>query len=614
VPAGSATAADVPGRYDVVINGFGYCFADSVEPSLPFRTHRAIYDISPTFVERQNVSQAYGDQTQDFFLTSTQNDWSLGEDQKFFHLSDKDSVRRYWAGTNVDITVPGQVTIRPGQVTKTFAAAVSGCGYDGAVSVHTASSTNVYQIDNTGTITDRGAHGAGGLPEMLASDGLFLYLCGSAVTSTRKYDSIAHTYAAFSATALEWGAYTSNTLFGTKSGLLKQLDTAGASTTLFTWKGADGTTIANARRIVRAGGTLYVLSPANESPDGATYLSLYAGTAPVQVAEFPSSFQPSGMCEANGLIYIIGHETNGALGVRTVIYYLANGTLGRLYAAQGWYTGNHAGLDICNYLGGLVFPDLTSSTLRYYDLAAGGVSTIGSITPTNSDIHMSASKNALLVTQNAVDTIFFASNAATASTATVTSSLMDFDNSLAKMFRGIKVDWQAASDGDGGSVDIAYQVDSVSGSYTNLQTSAVSGTEYLATSVSGHAISVKITLNKGTSTAGPILKRVYVRAAPQLQQFNSGLYIFDCTASQAQPRELRDGTYSPLTGYEMVENLRTAAKSTTPFSITDKVNGTYNGLVDLQAQDGWDVYEIHPDPDNPSKPGSYFVRVKVREV
>jgi len=54
-------------------------------------------------------------------------------------------------------------------------------------------------------------------------------------------------------------------------------------------------------------------------------------------------------------------------------------------------------------------------------------------------------------------------------------------------------------------------VGDVDGSYTTLQTGAVSGTEYTLT---GRNISVKITLNKGTSTNGPVLKRHYIRAAP----------------------------------------------------------------------------------------------------
>jgi len=192
--------------------------------------------------------------------------------------------------------------------------------------------------------------------------------------------------------------------------------------------------------------------------------------------------------------------------------------------------------------------------------------------------------------------------------------LIDFDSSLSKQFRGIKVEFTLATDGDFGSVDIAYQLDGVDGSWTNLQTSAVSGTEYTFTNISGHAIAVKITLNKGTSTSGPVLKNLSVRGAPVMPVYPRGEYIFDCTASEAQPRELRDGTYHPLDGYDQVQNLITARNNTSPISVTDKINGTFTAFVDVNDPQGFDVYEIHPDPDNPSKPGAYVVRLTVRGI
>src|SRR5690348_14609837 len=95
-------AADVPDRYDVVFSlndgtTYGFLYADSVESNLPFRTHKALYSYSPTFLERQNLSNTYGDNFQDFFLTASQADFSEGEQQKFFRVNDQDSVRKYWA-------------------------------------------------------------------------------------------------------------------------------------------------------------------------------------------------------------------------------------------------------------------------------------------------------------------------------------------------------------------------------------------------------------------------------------------------------------------------------------------------------------------------------------
>ena len=611
--AGDATAADVPAKYDCVINGKGYCFADSVEPSLPFRTHRAIYDISPTFVERQNVSSVYGDQAQDFFPTSTQNDWSLGEDQKFFRIQDADSARRYWLGSNVDVTVPGQVTLRPAVSTLTMAAAVSNAVWSSPNSIFTASSTNLYEIGPTGTITDRGAHGAGGLADAICTDGTFIYLSGNACTSIRKYDQSAHTFAAFSATAAGSMCFLNNTLYGTKGGILSQYDTSGSASTIFTWKNAVGTSLGNTRQIVSFGGKIAILTPSAQNASGAE-LWIYDGTAPTIVARFPETFTERVIFEADGILFVAGTEINSNFGARTVVYYLAQGTLGRLYSSQNWFTGSYAGVAGGRFQGGLLLTDIANSCVRFYNLAAGGVSTVAPLTPPTGDVFIGQGATSAAITQGSTSVLFFPSNSNAATSGYVASSLMDFDNSLTKTFRGIKVDFTAAADGNGGSVDIAYQVDSVNGSYTSLQTGATSGTEYLLSGVSGHSISVKITLNKGTSTLGPILKRVYVRAAPQLQQFKSGLYILDCTNTASQPRELRNGTYHPLTGYEQVQNLLTAAKATTPFSVTDKVNGTFTALVDLSDSEGWDVYEVHPDADNPSKPGTYMVRIKVREV
>ncbi len=155
-----------------------------------------------------------------------------------------------------------------------------------------------------------------------------------------------------------------------------------------------------------------------------------------------------------------------------------------------------------------------------YNLGVGGIHCVGSYTVTNATPMMAASKDVVVHTRNAT-TAWYYPTTSTASSASVSTSLMDFGNSLSKLFRGIKVDWTAATDGNGGSIDIAYQVDSVDGSYTSLVNSAVSGTENTLSGVSGHSISAKITLNKGTSTSGPILKRIYVRAAPALQTFRN---------------------------------------------------------------------------------------------
>src|SRR5439155_23686771 len=103
------------------------------------------------------------------------------------------------------------------------------------------------------------------------------------------------------------------------------------------------------------------------------------------------------------------------------------------------------------------------------------------------------------------------------------------------------------------------------------------------------SISVKVTLNKGTSTNGPVLKRIYVRAAPEQQSFESREYVLDLSGvGFKDPVQLNDGTFHPLSGHEQAKNLRTAVKSQTVVFITD-VFGTYNGL--LQPAD-CEVYAV----------------------
>jgi hypothetical protein len=53
--SGPVTAAEVPGVYDVVIDGYGFVFWTSLMQSLPFRNQRAAYSYTPTFLERTNV-------------------------------------------------------------------------------------------------------------------------------------------------------------------------------------------------------------------------------------------------------------------------------------------------------------------------------------------------------------------------------------------------------------------------------------------------------------------------------------------------------------------------------------------------------------------------------
>jgi hypothetical protein len=631
--AGDATAADVPGKYDVVLGGKGYVLADSVEPSLPFRSHRAIYDITPTFVQRSNVSNSYGDNAQDFFLTARQRDWSLGEQQKFFR-NGQDG--RYWMGQNVNVSTPGQVNLSPALTLSSALAesVVSGCRTRSAVSsVNLVGATHLYQIAPDGTSIDEGAHGLGAIPAPFGActDGINTYISTAAAgtVGVRRWDTSSFT--TFSATAADSLAFVNNTLFGLvgyngNTTTLIQYDTAGTATTLFTWKLATGTSFNGApsmAKIEAFGGKVLILLAYGQ--DAGAELWIYDGSGASRLEVFPTNFVAYDLEILYGVAYVSGSFIKPAspttVYTRPAIHFFDGSQVGLLWQANAYGTfsipttnvvgvGPHPTLTM--YEGSLVFNDDTTGNLMLYSPSRGGVSSIATYTVSGDTPRLVSSGTSFFLTRNQTTYRFFPATTYPSS-GYVISSLIDFESSLMKQFRGVKVDFDSASDGDGGSVDIAYQVDSISGSWTTLKTGAASGTEYEFTNISGHSIAIRVTINKGTSTAGPTLKNMNVRAAPILRQFRSGLYVIDCTGSPDAPRELRDGTYHPLAPFDQVKNLLALAQTTTPFLVTDRL-GTFTALVDLNDAEGFDIYEEHPAPDNPEKSGSYLARVKVREV
>jgi len=186
----------------------------------------------------------------------------------------------------------------------------------------------------------------------------------------------------------------------------------------------------------------------------------------------------------------------------------------------------------------------------------------------------------------------------------MTSSLFDFDSSLRKYMRGVKVEFDSASDGDGGSVDIAYQFNSVSGAFTSLQTGAVSGTEYALPGTRADSVSLKVTLNKGSSTLGPVFKRWYAKGAPVLTSYRVNEYILDLggDSSMLEPVRLRNGQDHNLTGEQMRANLVTALGSTSPITVTDRT-GTFTAILE-PANCEFDL----------TRPGQWYARIRVREV
>ena len=577
-----ATAADIPNRFDCIINGVGYAFYDADGgKKFGFNDVKALYEYTPTFVAKQNTSGDFGDNQQDFWLTFTQRDWSLGETQRYMRVNDPVAVRRYWQGSSVEIGKPGQVTLQPTSTTLTTAAlplAIAGAD----LLTYFATSTNLYTIDTAGTIVDKGAHGLGASPGCMVFDPSGdLYFAGAA-TGIRKYDGAAFT--TFSATTDTYVslAFNANTLFAASSSALYSLSTTGVRTALFTWQGADGVAMALANtKLAAFGGKIAILRGAD--PTG-TELWQYDSTGTAIIAKLPSGFVGSELAVLFGVVFVGGFVTAyGATATfKPSIFYYSNGTINKLWEA---FAASASGLSMpmAAWQGGIVFVDTsrTLNPLMYYNPSTGGTSTLIASTSATIDPRLGVTKNTVAVANTLSGTsIYFYPTTTTSSSGTATTSLIDYESSLTKLFRGIKVEWEPGSDGNGGSIDVAYRVDDVDGAYTALQTGAVSGTEYTLTAISGRSISVKVTLNKGTSTSGPKLKRVAVRAAPKQPPFRRATYILNLTSVDGKnPVKLRDGTFDTNDGLMQVNNLSSVVTTATPVTIIDEI-GTYTGIIE----------------------------------
>jgi hypothetical protein len=319
------------------------------------------------------------------------------------------------------------------------------------------------------------------------------------------------------------------------------------------------------------------------------------------------------MCVSEGIVFIIGMGLKRNY-YRTEVRYYANGTVGVAYTSQWTAGARPLRTSISPFGNGVVFTEPVYGALMYYDLAQGGASTFAPYANTGDSDLATSNVTALLIRGTATGVRYLASE--TNSAASLQTSLFDFDSSLNKIVRGVKVDFDQATDGNGGSVDLFYTTNDVLNSFTSIASSVTAGTEYPVTGAGSncHSLSLLIGLNKGTSTNGPVLKRTYVRAAPSLQQFRRREYVIDCSGDGGlEARELRDATTMVRSGREQVDDLITLATAQAPFIAIDRF-GSYNALVDLDDQEGFQVYEVHQADDTPTKSGTFVVRVKLKEV
>jgi hypothetical protein len=583
-----ATAADVPTKYDLVIGSEGYVLADQwTGGDTSNAPQKAIHAFSPAFIQRTNTQGNYGDDQQDFWLTFSQKDWSLGEDQRYARTGEESGTRRYWRGTKIDVSTPGEAKSRYDVQALTNAAAVR----FGVAGRYLLGVTTLYNYNpTTDALESLGAHGLGAAPEGGTYDGEDLYFSTTAAgtVGVRKWDGAAFT--TWSANGADRLAYLNNSLYGLvldEAGPnceLVRWTTGGVRSTLHSFQTSDGAEWDNSEgQIVPFGGKLLILLGNNATtiPFG---LYIYDGVGVSSLHYFPGNFHAWDLCVAGGTVFVSGafrrYTSAGNHHNLPAIYYYSNGQVGKLWEA---YTDiSPASFDppaLCPVGEGLFFTDDTTATLCYYNPATGGISRIGAIQDLTGNPSMSVSNlGVVLLTGRGEDLVDVYPDNLKASTATVTSSLIDFDSSLQKIFRGIKVDFDDA--GGTSTVDIAYRVGDVDGSYTTLQSDAVSGTEYNLSNITGRSISVKVTLNKGNSTLGPVLKRVYVRAVPLGNNFHRARYVLASHGKNGEsPVKLRNGDLEARSGQEIAMDLMEAAESQVPLTITDKFE-TFTGIVE----------------------------------
>jgi len=620
------TAADVPERYDVILNGVGYAFYDpDGGKKYGFTDIQSIFQYTPTFVQRSNTQGDFGDEFQDFWLTYSQNDWSLGDNQKFYRSREETSRSRYYGGSGIDVSVPGQVNLGLRTIATAPAAAVvaawpSGSQATGARQIAFATSTTLYTVDNTGAVTSEGAHGLGAAPTCGCRDNDNDYLSTTATgtVGVRKYTGSA--FSTFSATGADSLCFVNNALYGF-SGLtggagnakLLRYDTAGTASTLFEWKSSNGgSTVLNGYLIPYGGKVLILLDNTGNNGISGAELWMYDGVGTFKIAELGKGVKAyrtaqflSPACVVNGIVYVgVSLNAGGSSGVggSAAVWYYANGATGILW--KDIAPDSAGGVSCSSFNGGLLFIVQTSGSVWFYDPLTSRIAKYTNLpaAPAGTILVSASSYAAVFNGSGNFYTLFGYSGASTqyAASGTLTSSQIDFDSSLDKLFRGIKVDFETAS---GASVDIAYQVDGVGGTYTTLQTGATSGTEYGLTGISGRTISVKLTLNGSGANSGPTIKRVSVRAAPKQTSKRKTTYVLNLTGvNGVNHPKLRDGTFDVNDGLAQATNLASVVTTATPVTIIDEL-GTYTGVID---NDGFEIRRIAPK--------EYVATVPIREV
>lgn len=611
-----AVAADIPTIFDVVIDGIGYMFDKR-------RDDQAQLGYTPTFVPRTNTSGAYGDNEQDFFLTSTQKNWSGGESQKHWG-PDEDRNSRFWRGDGILIEKEGQFSLMPTLRHPATPAAGNAQAAVGHLGLHyLGGTTNLYQVSTSGTV-DWGAHGAGTPCRFgMCWDGVYLYIAGT--TSIRRWDGTSFTTFATVANAGSL-CFLNNQLYSCDDNTLRVYSSSGVPTALYVWKDAGGMPYPNQTAVQEKHPKLHTYGSnllIYWTRIGVTRpeLWMYDGDATFKTAQLPVGLGGD-IQESNGVVFLSSAEAvdsteNAWTSPGGVIYAWVNGVIQEVYREDEPGGGvlppipfQIPALGILS--GSLVFTSYSPSGFRIkrYVLETGAVESIGSIGAsvinTANRMQISSAIGSICFSSDVTPGYWYFPNTSDNSVArngTLRSSFYDFSSSLQKLFRGVTVDFDPAS---GGQVDILYRIDGdVDDALTTLQLNAQPGVEYfLPDNTKGRQIQVAVTLSaSGITAPSPIVRRVYTRAAPFHQSYRKTIYHLDLSGSLGKtPIMHRNGTAEPQTGMDLARILYNAVTLQTSVTISDAL-GSYTGLLDPE---GFQITQFNPD--------EFFATVSARQV
>ena len=607
-----AVAGDVPRHFDVVINGEGYMFMEAGD-----QLGESGY--SPLFVDRQNTQGAYGDAQFDFWLTYSQNDWSLGAFQRYVRTTDQDSKRQFWLGKNANVSRPGQVSIsRAAESNTVDSSDTVVCAASSNDKIYFASATKLYSVSgSSGAEADGETHGVGNAPTArgIAVDGSGdVYLSAGKAESTgiRATADGSENFTSFSATGANSLAFLNNALYGyaKEAGTLYSYATDGTATALHTFRGADGAVHNVEGQIVAFGPRLMLMLTPNAAVHGApasgfhTELWEYNGVGVSRTLTMPRNFVGWQMEVFQGSLFVSGyflrHGPGGTnLEYKPAIYVVAGGREVKLWEAYDYEDNIAFAPSLVGWDGKLWFPardpvtaalaiaGTSSMRLFSYDPETGAISPESNAPFVSGKVFGAANQRYMFhgSVGSATYTLYPHPDGSSEATAEIQTSLFDGDSTLQKHWESVQVEFDDASDGNGGTVNIERQFNSLEdGGYTTIQNDATSGTEYNTNlDAASRELSLVITLNKGTSTRGPVLKAVRLRGSPINPSFRRERYVLNLHSVDGEQMILmRNGQLHPDDGLTQAKALRTAFTSGDDFSVTDEF-GTYNAVFEPEG-------------------------------